>query len=942
MRKQPVIFLAFANDHIDYLYKLTEEQQAIREALRPLVREGLCEVVYETDTDLDKIWNTFNDYRDRIAIFHYGGHAEDYSLLLKKSSGERELAHGEGLVSFLGQQKGLQLVFINGCCTKRQAEELRDRGVPAVIGTSEPVNDAAATQLSATFYRGLAAGRSLQQAWLGARDLVRARRGAGGYQRSIKIREEAVSAKLSFPWELYMRRGAEQVQEWNLPRAASNPLFGLPLPESYFLRLSPSPYVGLHFFRENDAAIFFGRGAQIRELYNHIQGIHPIILMFGKSGVGKSSMLGAGLIPRIRDAYEVSIVRRIQEKGLLGTLDMALDELLEGRQEEATNERSLAELGSPQKLEDARKLLRAAADKAESDRLRRQIENLLGELDLEESPVPAPSIPLSGILGKWQAVEAQTQKPLIIILDQVEEKFTRPQPGLSGPESDELVTLLAAIQPLFSGSGSGIRGKLILSYRKEVHPEIRDTLRTMSLPFAELFLKRLDREGIIEAIRGINQQDITRRQYQLKIEDSLPGIIADDLVEDPESPIAPVLQIILEKLWHTAAGEEGQPVHLTVQQYQELRKQGTTMGEFFQQQMAQLAAEFPELNRSGLVLSLLHAHTTAMGTSGSCRSEHLFHQYQVGADRLRALIQKLEDLSLLVRLSNRQGAEPGSFTTILSHDTLAPVVIREYNLSDAPGQRAARILSNKTADVGYRLQTDYLDKLRHLGTDEATRRELAIEYIGRDKFLSVLRTSLGEERFREDRSTLLETAVINLHPGGRPVYLDEADLAIVEEGAGLASGFSPGMRRLLSDEEQLVAESRRRRVERIRQEQEQLEKERRAARIQQQLLRGISAALVVAIFLGFLAYQQYGEAQENFQTAQENLDAALANEYEKVNGEVEVIRDRVSKLDAGSYRFERRKLLERADSILQVYKDNHLLDDLRGTVSADLENLSQN
>lgn len=109
MPNPPVIFLAFANDHQDYLYKLTEEQNAVRNALSQMKKEGLCEVVYETDTDLEKIWRTFNEYQDRIAIFHYGGHAEDYSLLLQRADGQQQLVDGEGLVSFLSRQKGLQL-----------------------------------------------------------------------------------------------------------------------------------------------------------------------------------------------------------------------------------------------------------------------------------------------------------------------------------------------------------------------------------------------------------------------------------------------------------------------------------------------------------------------------------------------------------------------------------------------------------------------------------------------------------------------------------------------------------------------------------------------------------------------------------------------------------------------------------------------------------------
>ena len=754
MQQRPVIFLAFANDQQDYLYKLTEEQHRIRQALEQVAREGLCEVIYETDTDLQRIWTNFNKYQDRIAIFHYGGHAEDYSLLLKKASGEQQLAHGKGLVSFLGQQKGLQLVFINGCSTKRQAEELTAQGVPAVIGTSEPINDTAATELSVTFYESLAAGRSLQQAWESARDLVRAQSGEEGFHRGISNTQTNRDKKLSFPWEMYLRHGAENVKDWNLPRAASNPLFGLPLPKEYYLRLPNAPFVGLHYFREDDAAVFFGRGAQIRALYNHLRGIHPIILMYGKSGVGKSSMLDAGLVPRIKDKFEISYTRRIQEKGLLGTLELALDGLWKDLPTVEDTTDNLVSKDNTDQREEARQLLQEAATKLDDLRLRHQLERMLASFQLSKPEVK--QIALNDLLKKWQAIEQQAQKPLIVVLDQVEEKFTRPMPTAGSGEPDELVHFLNTILPLFSGNDSGIRGKLIFSYRKEYHPEIRDTFRSLALPYSELFLKRLDREGIIEAIRGVNQNITTRQKYLLAIEDNLPEVIADDLVEDPESPIAPVLQIILVKLWETAFEQEHQPVHFTISQYQELRKQGTTMTEFFQQQREVLAQEHPEAVRSGLALDLLHAHTTNMGTSGSCQRIDLLQQYALEKTELDGILKQMEDLSLLNRIDSGINA-----TTILAHDTLAPVIIREFTISNAPGQRAIRILNNKMAGVGFRVAPEYLEKLRMTDTALEVLTELEKQYIGRDKFRATLRASLGEEAFRLHQKQLLHTATID-------------------------------------------------------------------------------------------------------------------------------------------------------------------------------------
>jgi len=134
--KKPVIFLAFANvrdDSVPYLRNLPEEQRQIREALEKVRIAGLCEIVERPNTTTREILDVFQhpEYRNRIAIFHYGGQANGLQLLLESPEGKASPAHAGGFAQFLGQQAGLQLVFFNGCSIETHANEsASSRAVP--------------------------------------------------------------------------------------------------------------------------------------------------------------------------------------------------------------------------------------------------------------------------------------------------------------------------------------------------------------------------------------------------------------------------------------------------------------------------------------------------------------------------------------------------------------------------------------------------------------------------------------------------------------------------------------------------------------------------------------------------------------------------------------------------------------------------------------------
>ncbi len=59
-----------------------------------------------------------------------------------------------------------------------------------------------------------------------------------------------------------------------------------------------SPYQGLASFEAEHRALFFGRDADIRAVLDRLRR-HPVVLIAGDSGVGKSSLCRAGILPRV-------------------------------------------------------------------------------------------------------------------------------------------------------------------------------------------------------------------------------------------------------------------------------------------------------------------------------------------------------------------------------------------------------------------------------------------------------------------------------------------------------------------------------------------------------------------------------------------------------------------------------------------------------------------
>ena len=303
-----------------------------------------------------------------------------------------------------------------------------------------------------------------------------------------------------------------------------------------------APYRGLKPLEAEDAAIFFGRNAQILHGMETLRdmrrsGIERLLVILGASGSGKSSFMRAGLLPRLarddREFFPLPVIRPRNAvicgaDGLASALGAAFKPL--GRN--ITLGQIERELNTgPQ-----------AFDALLADLERRLRDRCSGEAD----PLP-PSI--------------------VIPIDQAEELFNPD----GAAEAERFLTLLASLlaepdaavdQPVSAGSQG--RVIVLLTIRSDRYERLQMTPGLISLK-PRLFDLRPFPPGQFERVINGPAERATRAGRKLTIDSRLTERLLADFSGGADT--LPLLGFALEKLYHKF-GSDGD---LTLEEYEGIR-----------------------------------------------------------------------------------------------------------------------------------------------------------------------------------------------------------------------------------------------------------------------------------------------------------------------------------------------------------------------------------
>ena len=285
--------------------QLNPEIRAIRDSYERSPKRDEFAIQFDPAVRISELQRVI--LKEKPKIVHFCGSGTGHKgLVLENDAGQIQLVSTEALTNLLKIfNRRIECVVLNACHSHVPREQIQQH-INFLVATQKEIRDDAALLFTKGFYDALFSGETYRDAYeLGCNRIhLELYREHSNHRKLVPVYSEAEREYINLEQHqilLFLEKNPPNLI-FQHDIAVSNYTYQQNLnPEAEAKIDLPCPYRGLFNFSPNDAEFFFGRDIFIEQLFQATK-TNNFIPVLGASGSGKSSVVLAGLVPKLEQA----------------------------------------------------------------------------------------------------------------------------------------------------------------------------------------------------------------------------------------------------------------------------------------------------------------------------------------------------------------------------------------------------------------------------------------------------------------------------------------------------------------------------------------------------------------------------------------------------------------------------------------------------------------
>lgn len=448
------------------------------------------------------------------------------------------------------------------------------------------------------------------------------------------------------------------------------------------------PFKFLDSYQPEDKDFFFGRDQEIEELYHMIFQTR-IMVVFGTSGTGKTSLIQCGLANKFK-AYDWLALYVRRGTNLLSSLDKAICQASNGLYQLSGNKR-----------------------------------NEITELE-----------------GKLRAVYKSSFRPIYLIFDQFEELYVIG----SKAEQKNFVKSIRTILDL------DLPVKIILSIREEYLGYLYEFEKEVpQLMRKKLRVEPMKRDKVGEVIRGINDLESSLVSFKKDELEKITDEIFKRLQGKEKTLTIPLpfLQVFLDKLYLTNTNDPGHQTETTIS-LKDLNEIGTiedVLKDFLEEQVKEIGKNLHSTNSNittDTIWSILSNFCTLEGTKEPISKDILLSRMKSVLDKelINTCVEEFESRRIVKNSDEEDLYE-------LVHDSLALRISERRNEHDVALIKAKSFIKSNAAFMDD--SSEYFSE-KHINSIEPVYKRIESELSPKEKNLyNASKQKIEDDRIKREK-----------------------------------------------------------------------------------------------------------------------------------------------------------------------------------------------